>query len=137
MRHIIGAALAAAALSWPVTVSAQEQQQPAPFAWHQVAITGGCLITIPIGEPVPDGVTLTWDQTCTPGQTLSGQGTVRLQTQDGRAATLAGAWIDGVPNGAVVLTAFDPSGVQVGQRTSEYNMGCVVGRATCTPYQVR
>lgn len=133
MKHIIAAAFAAAALVCAPAVSAQEQQ--APFTWHQVAITGGCLITIPVSEPIPAGVTMTWDQPCTPGQTVSGQGTIRMQTADGRSVTLIANWIGGVPNGTVTMTAFDAAGAQVGQRVTEYDMGCTVGRVTCTPYR--
>ena len=134
MKHITAALAAAAALVCALPATAQEQQ-PA-FTWQQVTITGGCIITVPTSEPVPEGVTMTWDHTCTPGQAISGDGTIRLQTTDGRSVTLLANWIAGVPNGPVTMTAFDAAGAQPGQRTGEYNMGCVVGpNVTCVPYR--
>lgn len=131
MKKIVTATLVVMLL---LAVPAKQAQ--AQGGWQQTPITGGCTVGIPAGGAFPPNVTVTWDQACSSGQPVNGQGTLRMSTSDGRTVTMVGTFVAGVPNGQVVMTGFDASGAQRAQRTDEYNMGCQVDQpGGCTPYQ--
>lgn len=132
MKWTIAVAVIAASL---LSVPALAQEQ-APEAWRQVAIAGGCTVAIPSESSFPSNVVVSWDHACAAGQPISGEGVLRMTTADGRAVTMEGTWVSGVPNGTVVLTGYDTTGAARMQRSDQYNMGCqIADGVVCSPYQ--
>jgi hypothetical protein len=128
-RTILAAFLVAAGLglSWSPAVA-----QEAP-GWRQVPIEGGCTVAVRGG--LPAGSTMTWDQQCTPGRAIAGEGSAILTLSDGRSISVTGNYVAGVPHGAHLMVMRNAAGVELNRVTgAEFNMGCQITLTTCTPY---
>lgn len=123
MRILLLAALAFSCFAAPA--AAQEPE------WHSAPISGGCLV---YAQGALHG-TATWDQTCTPGELIAGQGTLSVTYENGNTVSLTGAFLAGVPDGHTRLLVFDPSGAQINEREVDFNMGCALieNARPCTP----